>query len=246
LEEVLVERLAVTLWRLRRLVRHERELIDVQQREVAERFAAREAGSTPWSSLLEGPSSGHIDAVTLQRLRLAADLLERLPNLASDVPLTRDEVLALLIDLEFRFDVDLASLPGAGLPPDAAWEDFPSWTVGLLYEVLAALARWEQERLETMLDQERDALATSIAQAEQRNAQAELEVARRELSEQRMRAASLLLQDDALNKLVRYEAHLHRQCFQTLHELEALQTRRRGGQAPLARLDVNGLPEAAS
>ncbi len=49
---------------------------------------------------------------------------------------------------------------------------------------------------------------------------------------------------EKLDKLVRYEAHVSRQLFQAMHELEALQTRRHGEPAPLARLDVHGLPEA--
>jgi hypothetical protein len=50
-----------------------------------------------------------------------------------------------------------------------------------------------------------------------------------------------ILADDAtLQKIARYEAHLSRQLYQALHELEALQTRRLGGNAPLARLDVQG------
>ena len=43
--------------------------------------------------------------------------------------------------------------------------------------------------------------------------------------------------------VVRYDAHLNRQFYRALHELEALQTRRLGGIAPLARVDVQGLPE---
>ncbi len=39
----------------------------------------------------------------------------------------------------------------------------------------------------------------------------------------------------------RYEAHLSRQLYKAMHELEALQLRRRGGVAPLARLDVDGV-----
>jgi hypothetical protein len=51
-----------------------------------------------------------------------------------------------------------------------------------------------------------------------------------------------LLPDEAtLQKIARYEAHLSRQLYQALHELEALQTKRSGGAAPLARLDVQGL-----
>ena len=48
---------------------------------------------------------------------------------------------------------------------------------------------------------------------------------------------------EKLDKLVRYEAHLNRTLYQTMHELEALQTRRHGEPAPLARLDVHGLPD---
>jgi hypothetical protein len=46
-----------------------------------------------------------------------------------------------------------------------------------------------------------------------------------------------------VDKIVRYEAHLSRQLYQALHELEALQARRQGQATPLARLDVHGLPE---
>jgi hypothetical protein len=35
--------------------------------------------------------------------------------------------------------------------------------------------------------------------------------------------------------------HLSRQLYKALHELEALQAKRAGGTAPLARLDVQGL-----
>jgi hypothetical protein len=35
--------------------------------------------------------------------------------------------------------------------------------------------------------------------------------------------------------------HLSRQLYKALHELEALQVRRLGGAAPLARLDVDGM-----
>jgi hypothetical protein len=44
-----------------------------------------------------------------------------------------------------------------------------------------------------------------------------------------------------LAKVVRYGAHLSRLVFKDLHGLDALQVRRSGGAAPLARLDVDGL-----
>ena len=46
-----------------------------------------------------------------------------------------------------------------------------------------------------------------------------------------------------LDKIVKYEAHLRRQFYQAMHELEARQKQRRGEATPLARLDVQGVPE---
>ena len=53
-----------------------------------------------------------------------------------------------------------------------------------------------------------------------------------------MEHVGMVISEKMLDKVPRYEAHLHRQFLQTMHELEALQARRRGEQAPLARLDV--------
>jgi hypothetical protein len=58
---------------------------------------------------------------------------------------------------------------------------------------------------------------------------------------QNMRRERLLPDEKTLEKVSRYEAHLSRLMFKALHELEALQVRRSGGAAPLARLDVDGL-----
>jgi len=54
-------------------------------------------------------------------------------------------------------------------------------------------------------------------------------------------APPLLPHERDLAVLVRVEAHLNRQLMQTLHELEALQSRRRGTPSPLSRVDVHGL-----
>ncbi|MCH8814789.1 MAG: hypothetical protein IH957_06770 [Chloroflexi bacterium] len=52
----------------------------------------------------------------------------------------------------------------------------------------------------------------------------------------------LFPEDEILAHIVRYEAHLHRQYIQTMHELEAFQLRRTGGHSPLARLDISAPP----
>jgi hypothetical protein len=49
----------------------------------------------------------------------------------------------------------------------------------------------------------------------------------------------LLPDDRALDTIMRYEAHLSRLLKHALHELEALQDRRRGTATPLARVDIS-------
>ena len=46
--------------------------------------------------------------------------------------------------------------------------------------------------------------------------------------------------EQAINKLIRYEAHLERNLYKAMHELEALQDKRKGMPAPLGRLGVHG------
>jgi hypothetical protein len=58
---------------------------------------------------------------------------------------------------------------------------------------------------------------------------------------EQMSRERLLPDERILEKVARYEAHLFRGLYTALHELEALQVRRTGGAAPLARLDVDGL-----
>jgi hypothetical protein len=53
-------------------------------------------------------------------------------------------------------------------------------------------------------------------------------------------AARIPEQKDA-DHIIRYEAHLNRQLTQTMHELEALQSRRQGKDTPLARVDFLSL-----
>ena len=43
----------------------------------------------------------------------------------------------------------------------------------------------------------------------------------------------------SIEKVERYEAHLHRMFLRDLHELEAAQARRLGNPAPLARIEIN-------
>jgi hypothetical protein len=56
-------------------------------------------------------------------------------------------------------------------------------------------------------------------------------------------SARLLPHPNDIDKIIRYEAHLTRQLYQALHELESRQAARRGQPAPLLRVDVHGPAE---
>jgi len=53
-----------------------------------------------------------------------------------------------------------------------------------------------------------------------------------------MASARLLPHPLDIDKIARYEAHLSRQLYQALHELEAMRAARHGQPAPLLRVDV--------
>jgi hypothetical protein len=56
-------------------------------------------------------------------------------------------------------------------------------------------------------------------------------------------SARLLPHPLDIDKIIRYEAHLTRQFYQALHELESMRAARRGQPAPLLRVDVHGPAE---
>jgi len=97
--------------------------------------------------------------------------------------------------------------------------------------VIDAIAKATDEEPEELLE-----AATRDARFKVERAKLEAEKMERNL--RNMARERLLPDDETLNKVARYEAHLSRLFHKALHELEALQTRRSGGVAPLARLDV--------
>jgi hypothetical protein len=59
-------------------------------------------------------------------------------------------------------------------------------------------------------------------------------------------SARLLPHPLDIDKIIRYEAHLSRQFFLALHELESRQAALSGQRASLIRLDIHGAPEAVA
>ena len=56
-------------------------------------------------------------------------------------------------------------------------------------------------------------------------------------------SARLLPSPFDIDKIIRYEAHLSRQLYQALHELESMRAERCGHSAPLVRVDVHDAPD---
>ncbi len=223
LEIALAERIALLLWRLQRVSRYETMVIAVSHERIDESesvTAARE---------------------DLDRAKDHVRLVEQLPNLPRDERISGSDAVAYILGhMEAIADVDLDDIRLPDPLQDIEDDDlemFEGWTVGLLRDTIQALATYGEMETKELLDAVADKHRGFV-----RSHQEQLDRAIAEVD--RLRREQLLPNEDILNKVMRYEAHLNRQLNQTLHELEAMQARRQGGAAPLARLDVQGLSES--
>jgi hypothetical protein len=126
-------------------------------------------------------------------------------------------------------------LPFPALPEDLElFEEFEGWTVGLVRECVGAIASHAEADPDKLLMAAAKDASRAVVRA--KHAVEKIEQDLRNMARER-----LLPDDKILEKVARYEAHLSRLFHKALHELEALQVRRSGGAAALARLDVDGL-----
>jgi hypothetical protein len=132
-------------------------------------------------------------------------------------------------------DEDL-DLPG-GLQETHELTELPDMKAAVVRECVEAIAAHASLDHDELLEAATAEARFQAAVAKHRREDMEREVSRKA-------AERILPDDETLQKIARYEAHLSRQLYHALHELEALQARRLGGSAPLARLDVQGIPES--
>ena len=180
----------------------------------------------------------------LEAARSRHRLLKRLPKLDADKGLSSSDAAAVLWTvMEYTDRVaeeevdpeDLAeeiSIPG--MPQGTDWEAYGGWTAGTVRAGIEAIAEATDENAEELLE-----VATAGASIDLTKSKEAVERVQKDL--QRMSRERLLPDEKTLEKVARYEAHLSRGLYTALHELEALQTRRLGGAAPFARVDVQGL-----
>jgi len=134
-----------------------------------------------------------------------------------------------------EIDVEVLNLPG--VPEDAMIEELPAMKVADVRGCVEAIAAHASLDPDDLLE-----AATYEAGYEARHAAIRKEEVEREIS--RKVRERILPDEKTLEKISRYEAHLSRQLFHALHELENLQKHRITGEGtPLARLDLQGLPE---
>jgi hypothetical protein len=239
LEEVLAERVALLTWRLHRVTRYETETIALSQEKLEDDLADRRR----FGSYVVGATHPEDVRSDLQDARRVQRVLKQFPRLPDDKRLSGPDAAGVLDLVWGQTDEELEAeevqfpeeIPDwAGLEEYMA--EWDGWTVCLVRECISAIASAAKEDQEELIE-----AATERAQLEIISAKAAAERVEQDLA--RMSRKRLLPDDKTLEKVSRYEAHLSRLFHKTLHELEALQTRRSGGVAPLARLDVDGLAE---
>jgi hypothetical protein len=237
LELVLAERAALLSWRLHRVTRYERETIALSQEKVEEDLMERQS-SNPLSPDAMHPQDVRMD---FEDAKKTHRLLKNLSKLPGDKHLSTEEACFVLKAVWNGVDDDagLEELEIPGIPdalddPNLLFEYDVSWTVSLVREGISVLARAAGEAPEDLLESAAEGARLEVAVTKREAQRVERDL--KNLSRER-----LLPDDKALDKIARYEAHLSRGLYQAMHELEALQTKRSGGAAPLARIDVQGL-----
>ena len=236
LELVLAERVALLSWRLHRVTRFERETIALSQEKVEEDLMERQS-LNPLISEAVHPQDVRMDH---EEAKKTQRLLKKLFTLPGEKRLSTDEAAHVLSAVWNRVDEEagLEELEIPGIPEaldqESLFEYDVPWTVSLVREGISVIAQAAGEDLEELLES-----ASEGARLKVKRTKIEAERVKRDL--RNMSRERLLPDEMTLQKIARYEAHLSRGLYQAMHELEALQTKRSGGAAPLARLDVQGL-----
>jgi hypothetical protein len=238
LELVLAERAALLLWRLHRVTRFETESIALYQEQIEEDLARQRR----FGSHVLGADHPEEVRWKLKDAQRTHRTLKKLPGLPGDKHLSGGDAAGVLWGVSaYIEDEDLEKVqPPSGVPEWAGVEEdtaeWDGWTVEMVMEYVVSMASEAGESPKELLE-----AAMEKARLDVISAKGAVERVEKDL--ERMSRERLLPDEKTLEKVARYEAHLSRGLYKALHELEALQVRRSGGAAPLARLDVDGLVE---
>ena len=237
LEFVLAERAALLSWRLHRVIRYETESIALFQEKAEDELAKErrfESGPDHPEAVRGNAKSDEQDYKLLKRFAKMKDD-KRLSFIDADIIIWGAmECAAKVAEVEVDSLELLESISVPGLPDSDSWEGYERWTAGLVRAVIEKLAQATDEEPEELVE-------AAIRSAQWKAERSKLEAEKVERDLRNMARERLLPDEKTLEKVARYEAHLSRGLYKSLHELEALQAKRTGGAAPLARVDVDGL-----
>jgi hypothetical protein len=243
LEVTLAERVAVLSWRLHRVTRYETEAISLSQHKIEDDIHTRNRllrslGESPYAST--HPEDIRFEAKHNGQVHNA---LRRFPALGAGKTLRGQDATAVVWSVlmtarkhaEGEIDEESLELPGG---PDDDAVELPTMRAADVRGCVEAIAARIGEDPDELLE-----AATVVAGLEASSAEAKAERVAGEIG--LMSRERILPDDRTLEKIARYEAHLSRQLYQALHELENLHKHRKTGEGlPLARVDVNGIPGA--
>ena len=262
LESELACRVALCLWRLRRVAAYETGVTAAGLEEAAE--DARRVEPDPFNSSSENqPVAARLEKARkeLEKKRGRVSLWEgsfalirELADLPDAAEVCGDDAYGVLVDVasvlptaeDEAFDVeDEAFLARLGVPADEvhdAW-NWEGWTAGMVRRAVDQMARQFKTDPAKLLAKALKAREEVQAEGkkETRRLGQEVRLLEKKVQEKeaRLRQKRILPEDKTLDKVVRYEAHVGRQLLQALHTLERLQKTRAGEDVPPpAALDV--------
>jgi hypothetical protein len=243
LEINLAERVALLSWRLHRVTRYETGAIAVSQETIEDDIHERDRFLSALRH--KGYESTHPEDIRFEAryYKQAHSALRRFPSLTPEKILKGADassvVWGVLMEAKKASgeEIDDEALDLPGVPEDAAIEELPAMKGSDVRGCVEAIAAHVSLDPDDLLD-----TATYQAGYEARSAAHKKEEVEREIS--RKARERILPDEKTLEKIGRYEAHLSRQLYHALHELENLQKHRTTGEGvPLARLDVQVLSE---
>jgi hypothetical protein len=244
IETVLAERVALLSWRLHRVTRYETGAIAIAQDKIeedihdtgrlmaslrGERFPETHPKDIRWVARYREQTHRALK-------RFASEDPEKILKSADASAVVCGALWAAIKRSGQEIEDEDLNLPG-DLQATHELTELPAMKAAVVRECVEAIATHASLDPDELLE-----AATAEARFEAAVATHRREDMEREVS--RKAAERILPDDETLQKIARYEAHLSRQLYHALHELEALQARRLGGSAPLARLDVQGIPES--
>jgi hypothetical protein len=243
LEVTLAERVAVLSWRLHRVTRYETGSIATSQETIEDdiherdrfRSALRQRGFESTH-----PADIRFEAKYYKQVHSALRRFASLePSKTLKGPDASSVVWSVLMAAQKATgeDIVVESLDLPGVPEDAMIEELPAMKVADVRGCVEAIAAHTSLDPDELLEAAAYEAGYQAKCAAQKKEEVEQEISRKVRER-------ILPDGKTLEKITRYEAHLSRQLYHALHELENLQKYRTTGEGtPLARLDVQGLPE---